>query len=281
MPAIQVEPMDRLRVGRACLRLAASNQTRPMIKLSAALTLALVAAAMPLTASQKKPAKPAAKAAAARPLPTEFMGVEIGSTFSMPECSTEDRGYGLPKSYAFEDKQAVRPCWNALAPDADYGRPKGENYTVEFMPPAGKRPPGVVTSSALVVNGKIEGVSFITNGLESQDSILSALTGKLGTPTQLKETRMQNRMGATFTSQEAVGLQGRQRLVRRHGWQDRPRYRLRVHGSRVGVRGSRLQRSAPELVLSARQSLSNFTGARPLQLRVRIPVELIARADKR
>jgi hypothetical protein len=175
-----------------------------MFKLSAALTLALVAlAAMPLTAAPKKAAKPAAKTAAARPLPTEFMGVEIGSTFSMPECSTEDRGYGLPKSYAFEDKQAVRPCWNALAPDGDYGRPKGENYTVEFMPPAGKRPPGVVTSSALVVNGKIEGVSFITNGLESQDSILSALTGKLGTPTQLKETPMQNRMGATFTSQEA------------------------------------------------------------------------------
>lgn len=153
--------------------------------------------------SAKHAAKPAAKAAAARPMPSEFMGVEIGTAFSMPECVTEDPGYGLSKSYAFDSKQPVRPCWHGLSPDSDYGRPKGDSYTVEFAPPEGKRPPGVTTASALVVNGRIEGVSFITNGLESQDAILLALTSKLGTPSSLKEDAMQNRMGATFHSHEA------------------------------------------------------------------------------
>lgn len=135
----------------------------------------------------------------------DFMGVELGTTFDMPECQFTGEGYGA--RYVFSFDQPVRPCWQHSILKGKPGGPlnKEGSFKIDFVTSDGKSPLGVSNDSTLVVvDGRVEGVQASTSGYEHQDSLLRALQAKFGKPTSLSQESMENRMGASFTSHEAV-----------------------------------------------------------------------------
>lgn len=172
-----------------------------------ALAIALIGlASVHASAASKKLPHTAQRTIASQLMPADFMGVALGTTFEMKECAVQTFPYGIPPVYDYSSDKNTFPCWHALNPGSDVGRPKGDSFKVDIIPPSAKSPHGAGNASVLVVNGQIEGVEYLTHGWESQDSILQALKGKLGPPTTVKEVDMQNRMGAKFTSHEAEWL---------------------------------------------------------------------------
>lgn len=136
----------------------------------------------------------------------DFMGIEIGAKFDLPECQADRARYS--SGYAFDMDQPVRPCWQhsiLKGKPGDYLDTEG-SFKVDFVADGSKRPAGVRANSTslVVVNGVIEGVDAGTAGLEYQDALLRALQDKFGKPSSLKEDVMENRMGASFSSHEAV-----------------------------------------------------------------------------
>lgn len=125
-------------------------------------------------------------------LAVDFSGVAMGQPLSMPECEAGR----FPGSYAFQFDLAVKPCWKHSYGDRGKPLPSETMFSIGFI--AEKYPPGVRSSELLIVNGKVEGVTVFTTGLDSQDEILEALTAKFGKPTALERTKSQNRMGAEF-----------------------------------------------------------------------------------
>lgn len=135
----------------------------------------------------------------------DFMGVELGTKFDMPECQFTGEGYGA--RYAFSFDQPVKPCWRHSILKGKPGGPldKEGSFKIDFVTSDGKSPLGVRSDPTLiVVDGNVEGVQTSTSGYEHQDSLLRALESKFGKPTSLKAEAMENRMGASFTSHEAV-----------------------------------------------------------------------------
>lgn len=167
--------------------------------------LALVAIACmsaQLSAAPKKPAKALSRAPALQPMPRDFLGVKLGDTFNIKECAVQTFPYGVSSVYDYSSDKNTFPCWHALSPDSDYGRPKGETFEVEIIP--SQSPKGVGNVELLVVAGVIEGLTYSTSGAESQDSLLQALTQKLGKPAEIEAVEKQNAMGAKFSSRTAV-----------------------------------------------------------------------------
>lgn len=136
---------------------------------------------------------------------TDFMGIELGAKFDMPECQFTGEGYLARYTFVFD--QPVRPCWKRSILKGKPGEAldKDSSFKIDFVTSDGKTPLGVGADSTLIViDGVVEGVQATTNGYEHQDSILRALQTKFGKPTSLKEEAMENRMGASFRSHEAV-----------------------------------------------------------------------------
>lgn len=135
----------------------------------------------------------------------DFMGVELGAKFDMPECQIDPGSYGRLYTYVFE--QPVRPCWqhNILRGKPGDSLDTDGSFKVDFVSEDAKRPAGVIAASTslVVVNGLIEGVEAGTGGYEKQDRILQLLKNKFGKPTSLESEEMQNGMGAIFSSIEA------------------------------------------------------------------------------
>lgn len=137
---------------------------------------------------------------------TDFMGIELGSKFDLPECQIDRTNYS--SHYVRGMDQRVTPCWQHSilnGKPGDYLDHEG-SFKVDFVADGSKRPAGVKSNltSLIVVNGVIEGVAVGTAGLEYQDALLLALQAKFGKPTSLTEDVMENRMGASFSSHEVV-----------------------------------------------------------------------------
>lgn len=130
----------------------------------------------------------------------DFMGVEIGSEFTMPECeTTKTLNFEM---YISDFEQRVRPCWKAMRPEQPL--PTDPSFEVAFVPAQDKNPIGVNRSKVIVSGGRIAGVIATTGGHRYQADLLEALTQKFGSPSKLDREELQNRMGATFSSSNAL-----------------------------------------------------------------------------
>lgn len=133
----------------------------------------------------------------------DFLGFELGSELAMPECLSTGSGY-LAR-YLNDWDQPARPCWKhrSLGGRVE-GQPLTDDIELDLMLPRGRAPRGVSDVSVVVVDGRIEGFTLATTGLESQDELFAQLKTKFGAPDVLDEGSAQNRMGATFKSITAM-----------------------------------------------------------------------------
>lgn len=136
--------------------------------------------------------------AAAQAGAADFMGVELGQPFAMPECVA-----GKYTGYEFEWERPVRPCWKHAYGDPGEPLPAESKFQIAFVAAKDKSPPGIKSANLVVIDGKVEGVLAFTTGLESQDELLEGLTSKFGKPATLNRSDWQNRMGATFEGIDA------------------------------------------------------------------------------
>jgi hypothetical protein len=172
-----------------------------MKKLLIVFALAALVSAQ-LMAAPKKPSKSAAKASAPRAMPTEFLGVKLGSKFEIKECAVQTFPYGVSSVYDFSSSKNTFPCWHALSPQSSYGRPEGDTFEVDIIP--SQSPRGVGNVRLLVLLDQIEGLTYSTNGAESQDELMQALIEKFGPPTVTETVEKQNAMGAKFAARTAA-----------------------------------------------------------------------------
>lgn len=121
-------------------------------------------------------------------------GFTLGEKLSVAECERKSFGYGYSKTVCFErfskyvngvDVYPTEPITN-------------ENITIKF--PYSDSPQMVKGSgvSAIVLDGKLEGVSFATSGVTDADDVIASLKEKYGKPLNFIPRKVQNRMGASF-----------------------------------------------------------------------------------
>lgn len=146
-----------------------------------------------------EPASSTAKSSEPARDANEILGVSLG-TKAIPECSKEywrdSVFYTIPpKSY---------PCWGEsnikLKIDSSPKLPTTPTETFEairFNPET--IPAGVSDRAhALIINGSVEELSFMTNGASYQQSIYNLLEKKFGSPTSKEVENLQNAMGAKY-----------------------------------------------------------------------------------
>jgi hypothetical protein len=117
-------------------------------------------------------------------------GIKLGQKLTLAECPKDASGYDL----------VIRQdCFQLLSA-------KTENVEIHFpirnMPEMLSAPRLV----ALIIDGNIEGVSFSTRGIQSQNADLQRFKDKYGEPTRLVPAQVQNRMGAKFETFTALWL---------------------------------------------------------------------------
>jgi hypothetical protein len=134
-------------------------------------------------------------------MPT-FFGIQLGQALDVPQCAHEPRPFdGKPTYKVGRPKDG--PCYRAASVQTDGPQPDG---LVTIYWPSGQWPEHSTTGSIDVwsVDGEVHTISMTTAGLATQDDVLSALTQKLGRPKAMKRVPVQNRMGAKYTSIEAM-----------------------------------------------------------------------------
>src|SRR5262249_47195460 len=129
--------------------------------------------------------------------------LEIGSRFSVPHCA------GKPDETLYAFTKFI--CWYVFDPykTDGYGRqgrhPNGDVsvvYPFSQAPVLVRRPTLTVT----VLEEKIMGISFVTNGFSDTDRVVSALIEKFGAPTKSTSTPLENALGAHFRRVECNWL---------------------------------------------------------------------------
>ncbi len=137
--------------------------------------------------------------------PTDFMGLTIGASFNLPECSWN--GTGALATYDYWFNQSVKPCWEHNILESHPGDPLDTTGTfkVNFLPAKQYSPSGVDPDSVsvIVVNGKISGMTALTGGYKVQDDLLQLLSEKYGKPTKETTSQVHNAMGAKFSDVNA------------------------------------------------------------------------------
>jgi len=136
--------------------------------------------------------------AQATPKPASDMtvfGLTLGEPLSIPEC---------PKSGDTSYKSSATVCYRLNAFDGD----KLDDVNRYIIFPFNDSPSiskfNVVP--ALVLDGKLEGIGFNTNGTQNDEAVLEKLKEKYGEPTTIKRGTVQNRLGATFNKFTAIWL---------------------------------------------------------------------------
>lgn len=128
----------------------------------------------------------------------EFMGVEIGGSFQLPECAA---AAGDSRSYAFAWKEQEKPCWRGPMYRGD-PMPAGKRVRIQVLPPRSVVGTGDMT--AIVFDGGFGGIHLGTTGVESQDALFTLLVEKFGKPLTSATERMSNAMGASFDVRTAT-----------------------------------------------------------------------------
>ena len=139
----------------------------------------------------------AASAQAGEPAETSFYGIALARPFTgMPECPKDtnyDNMYVIQANYPCYQHDKISRIGAGLGGDED----------LTIMYPSGKYPEMYNGMYLHVVNGVVQGVKLITNGVASQTHDFALLVGKFGPPSSRRTIPMQNRMGATFDVIEA------------------------------------------------------------------------------
>ncbi len=148
----------------------------------------------------------ASSAALAKDAPTDFLGVNLGSELSVPECSKDLDGEALAKRMRVK---GLRPTYAALSDvtcwrhysDFDVGEPLTEQTnSVKLIVPFDKRPAGVVDVSLSLKGRQVTSIALSTNGHRSQDSFSALLIEKYGKPTESTNATLSNLYGASVES---------------------------------------------------------------------------------
>jgi hypothetical protein len=123
-------------------------------------------------------------------------GLNLASDFSVPECRKESYGYSI---------HVTEVCFERLFGKVRETGPIGTD-SVRIRFPV-RDSPSLVRGGELlaqVIDAKLEGVSFNTHGTSEIDRVLASLKQKYGEPSALQPRKLQNRLGATFDSTDAV-----------------------------------------------------------------------------
>lgn len=125
-------------------------------------------------------------------------GLPLGEPFDVPVCKTDNYGsyLGPKQGYCFKPTSSEEIA-QPLVPIRSFSGTQGLVYA------SGERPsvifPGVgVDAFVDLIDGRLEGVRFKTQGIQSQQQDLETLISKYGKPTSSKTTKLQNGYGATF-----------------------------------------------------------------------------------
>lgn len=159
-------------------------------------------------------ASPTPSMAQDKPIPSLF-GITIMQPISVPECAFDPKAVekyrkavakfptlGLHFPY---DINRSAPCYKRRDQFAGMTEgPANESLTIHFpmsAPPEGAKWDSVY---ATIIDGKVQGIGFMTYGLSSQSLVMDQLRGKFGEPTTNKVVAKQNGYGAKFDSIEAA-----------------------------------------------------------------------------
>jgi hypothetical protein len=120
-------------------------------------------------------------------------GFTIGKPVSLPECSRQVIGKSV-FYYGFTNFT----CFGSSNPKIEPSSISSDIYSIYF--PVQDKPNLVSGTSIVMVilDGVLEGISFNTAGISTQDVTLTALKGKFGVPTEIKPLKVQNKLGASF-----------------------------------------------------------------------------------
>ncbi len=130
-----------------------------------------------------------------------FLGVELGKKISIEECEKHKIGKKMIYTHVAKESACIE------YPEFKDGRAPNY-YRANIVFPIKDTLLRMSGSSAMavVVDGKIEGLSFSTNGLSVQKYLFAELQEKYGKPTQLiPQTRM-NGFGAKFETISALWM---------------------------------------------------------------------------
>lgn len=180
-------------------------------------------------------AQEAAPATVTQQAPTDMTvyGMRLGEKFAVPECKRAPKNDLLKRTYDVYTDVPAR-CFER--PDADTVQPNVPIVTAEvgILLPEFKDHPEFIATNAMawelnrhapilaqIIDGKLEGITIYTMGLEFQDALLTTLKEKYGEPTHIEEEKKGNAFGAVFSSHKATWDKGTGLSVIFYGTLDR------------------------------------------------------------
>jgi hypothetical protein len=145
-----------------------------------------------------------------------IFGMEFGQPLTIPECPTKG-------AYSMEyELFANHTCYERLNRYKRLGVSMFQQYDKKHLPP--KLPPlsteevrinypfserpeiTNTTVGAILIDAKLEGISFGTRGIVDADAVLDRLKVKYGPSPTIVNTKVQNRLGASFDAFYAVWI---------------------------------------------------------------------------
>ncbi|MDJ1520550.1 hypothetical protein MF545_00445 [Stenotrophomonas maltophilia] len=129
----------------------------------------------------------------------EFMGIILGGPL-VRECPQE-RAYG---GNLYDVASRKTACWATFSMRPDPRLNVRNNRSLPIAPMDSKRPTGTHAVTAIVVDGRIEGLNVETDGFRHANELLEQLQQKLGKPTFQESAEVISGVGAKFSSPRAV-----------------------------------------------------------------------------
>jgi hypothetical protein len=142
-------------------------------------------------------------------------GMRFGQSLSIPECPTE--GYSI--DYELFPNHV---CYARLMIYERFGAEVFKRYDKKHppptLPPLGTEEVRIsypildrpeisnTTVAAILIDGRLEGISFGTRGIADADSILEKLKAKYGASPTIVSAKVQNRLGASFNTFYALWI---------------------------------------------------------------------------
>jgi hypothetical protein len=141
-------------------------------------------------------------AAAAHANDRTVMGLTLGEPFTVAECGKRQVGTIVLYDSA---TSATGPCFKrGYLQERETGPIANGSVRVEFPMSATPSFVSGFAATALVMEGKLEGLMLGTRGVNTQELALDGLTSKFGKPSTLDRRTVQNRMGASFETFDAA-----------------------------------------------------------------------------
>jgi len=143
-------------------------------------------------------------------------GMRFGQPLTIPECPATNGGYRYYAS-SFHSQVCYERSLTILGLDAFKWHDK--KHPPPVLPPLGteeevsikfplRETPDIANDAvyAILIDAKLEGISFVTRGIRDADLVLEKLKAKYGASPTLVNTRVQNRIGASFDAFYAIWI---------------------------------------------------------------------------